>query len=596
VVHAADDSTARKRSWIRDKVDEALQGIHKNPCDTFEFIASRTERSEDVFKPFEGKIIRYITVVQFGFDRQLFDTGTRIGSLATAVASQLHVNTKEWVLRNHLFIREKVALDPYVVADNERFLRTLPFIQDVRILPARVGTDTVESDSVDLVVVAKDFFTLSGDAEVSGFERIRVRGYDANFLGMGQRLQLSVLYDMNRRPVGGFDAVFSRSSLGGTFVNGTVGYSTINSGRSDGNEEETAMFARLDRPLVSPNALVAGGIELSRNWSRNVGRKPDSMFYDYKYDIADVWGGINLNTKAGAIAKNVIRDRKFVALRYLQSEFIHKPGQIGDRFDPIYNNRQALLASMTFFRLDYFKTHYIYGFGVTEDVPHGYNASITTGWYRQNGADRPYAGLDIVRYTTTSHGKFCQTFLKGGAFRRNGGWEDVGVLIGGTMFTQVFDYGYMKLRHQLSGSAGALFNRTGLAPLRINNNLGLSDFTTDSLYASQRFSLGTETVIFMPAKPFGFHLAPFVFANVTLLNPGPQEWHKADGYTGLGGGVRARNENLIFGTIELRATYFPRTAFGVAPFRMNLSTNLRYRYRTNYVQAPEVFRLNEEIL
>lgn len=587
------DTAARKRSWVRRMYNDALQGIYRNPSDTFEFMAPRAERSEDVFMPYQGKIIRYITVVQFGFDRQLFDTGSRLGSFASRAASQLHVNTKEWVVRNHLFIRDGKALDPYAVADNERFLRTLPFIQDVRILPAPIGDNS--GDSVDLVVVAKDFFTLSGDADVSGIERVLLRGFDANFLGMGQRLQVSVLHDMQREPRWGYDAIFSRSSLGGSFVNGVVGYTTINSGRSDGLEEEFAAFLRLDRPLYSPNARFAGALELSRNWSVNVSNKPDSQFYDYRYNIADAWGGINLNTSAHGIESNIIRDRKFVAVRYLQALYDKHPVQVGDRFDPIYNDRRAALASLTLFQLDYYKTRYIYGFGLTEDLPHGYNATATAGWYRQNAVNRPYVGVDAVRYSNTPTGKFCQTFVRGGLFLRNGRPEDCGFLVGGTVFSRVYDLGRSKWRQQVSGSVGALFNRTGLEPLRIDNNLGLTDFNTDSIYASQRLSLRTEAVLFLPAKPFGFRVAPFAFAGLALLTP-TQEWRESDGYSGIGGGLRARNDNLIFGTMEARLTYFPRTAFGIAPFRINFSTNLRYRYRSTYVHAPDVFRLNAEVL
>ncbi len=588
------DSAPRRRSWARRTYDDAIQGIHRNPLDTFEFLAPRVERSEDVFMPYKGKTIRYVNIVQYGFDRQLFDTSSRLGSFASRAASRLHVNTKDWVVRNHLFIRSGIPLDPYSIADNERFLRTLPFIQDVRILPAPIGDNS--GDSVDLVVVTKDFFTLSGDADFSGINRILARGFDANFLGMGQRLQVSVLHDVGRLPRWGYDAVFSRSSLGGSFVNGTIGYTTINTGRSDGLEEESAALLRLDRPLVSPNARLAGGFELSRNWSVNVSNKPDSLFYDYRYNVADLWAGVNLNTSAGAIETNVIRDRKFLAFRYLQSIFDKHPFQVGDRFDPIYNDRRAALASLTLFRLDYYKTRYIYGFGLTEDLPHGYNATVTAGWYQQNETNRPYLGLDGVRYSNTRNGKFIQTFFRGGAFLSNGRFEDVGVLAGGQVFSRVYEVGRSKWRQQLTGSVGALFNRTGLEPLRIDNNLGLTDFNTDSLYASQRLSLRTEGVLFVPYKPFGFRLAPFFFAGIAVLTPMTQEWQRSEGYSGIGGGLRARNDNLIFGTMEARMTYFPRVAFGVTPFRIDFYTNLRYRYRSTYVHAPDVFRLNAEVL
>jgi len=37
------------------------------------------------------------------------------------------------------------------------------------------------------------------------------------------------------------------------------------------------------------------------------------------------------------------------------------------------------VGQFTFFRQDFYKTNYIYGFGTTEDVPQGYNVAVTFG-------------------------------------------------------------------------------------------------------------------------------------------------------------------------------------------------------------------------
>ena len=54
----------------------------------------------------------------------------------------------------------------------------------------------------------------------------------------------------------------------------------------------------------------------------------------------------------------------------------------------------------------------------------------------------------------------------------------------------------------------------------------------------------------------------------------------------VGGGIRTRNENLIFGTIEARFTWYPRTVYNVNHISLTLYGNLRVRFTGSFVQAP----------
>lgn len=593
---AQETDTSRRRTqvgrWIHNIFNDAWKSVHKDPHDTTEFIVPPlNNKSEEAFLDYQDRIIRYIVPVRYGFERDFSDTSYRLRDLGARLETALHIDTKHWVVSNHIFVREKQPLDPYQVADNERYLRTLPFIQDVRIIPVPVGNSR---DSVDLLVITKDFFSINADIDASNVDRVKVRAAEANFLGMGQRLQVSVLRDRNRDPNWGFETVFNRSSMGGTFVTGTVGYSQINTGRSDGGEEESAAFLRLDRPLVSPNARVAGALELSRNQSHNVYRKNEADYFNYAYNVYDIWIGYNLNTSNSLLFSNVIRDRKFVALRYINNDFTRLPHQIGVRFDPIYNDKQALLGQVTFFRQDFYKTQYIYGFGITEDLPYGYNVAVTGGWYEQRDNHRAYAGVDANRYFATGRGDFCQWFLRAGSFFFREKFEDAGVLGGANFFSMPYRMGRTVLRHQAHASYARQFNRVATERLRLDNVFGLDDFSTDSLQGMQRLSAGVESVLFLPCKPLGFRIAPFVFGNFSLLTPEEKALRYSDGFASLGGGLRARNESLIFGTLELRGTYFPHTVYNIQSFKVELSSNLRFRYQTNYVKAPDVIYMNRD--
>ncbi|HSC39137.1 MAG TPA: hypothetical protein VLD19_14745, partial [Chitinophagaceae bacterium] len=68
---------------------------------------------------------------------------------------------------------------------------------------------------------------------------------------------------------------------------------------------------------------------------------------------------------------------------------------------------------------------------------------------------------------------------------------------------------------------------------------------------------------------------------------------KSNLYSTIGGGVRTRNESLIFGTMELRGWFFPRKDyFFHNSWRVEFSTNIRFKYNTQFIKRPELIVVN----
>ena len=156
-----------------------------------------TERSEAPYLAYEGKIIRKIIIQQIGFDRTLLDTAVDLQSFITKTANRLHRNTRKFVIRNNLFVKEGEPLNPYSVANNERSLRNLEFLMDARIAVKPVSKSP---DSVDLVILTRDVFNLGGSVSASLPGKYRVRIQDINLRGMGHRLQFGQAYNQARTP------------------------------------------------------------------------------------------------------------------------------------------------------------------------------------------------------------------------------------------------------------------------------------------------------------------------------------------------------------------------------------------------------------
>ena len=544
-------------------------------------------KSEIPFLPYEGKIIRKIIINRIGFERVIPDTSRWIKTTTTKVANRMHNDTKSWVIRNNLFIREGKPLNPYRLADNERFLRDLEFILDSRIFVLPLSED---SDSVDLIVMTRDVFSFGAAVVPRSGNEYQFRVQEANLGGMGQKLSVIGVYDYDRTPKTGYEFLYQKTNLFGSFINATVAYTEINTGRSVGEENEYGYFFRLDRPLYNPFARWTGAMELSRNWSKNNFNEEEKLFADYKYDIKDVWAGYSFGLKKlnDKPARGENRNRTFVALRAFDQEFSKMPDiPLSSNDSMIYTDRSNALGQLSFFKQNFYKTRYVLGFGRTEDIPYGYRISFTGGWEKERGLQRAYTGAEVMVSTVSTNGTFYTYTLKLGNYLSEDLIQDALAQIGMSRYSRLYNMNKSKIRHFAELQFASQLNQTLKRGLDINDLNGIRGFKPDSLLGSKRLRLRTETVLFTPWKLLGFHLAPV--ANIDLAYLG-QEYQqliqKKNFYSGFAAALRARNENLIFNTVEARVYYYPKTVEGIDNWRAEFRVNLRVKYPTGLVTAP----------
>jgi hypothetical protein len=575
--------------FINNIFQRALQSVSKTPPPVIG-LTEINSKSEDPYLPYNGAYIRRIFVETFNFDRSFNDTTQRDRSFGARVGKALHAVTRPSVVRDNLFVKQGKPLNAYMLADNERYLRTLPFIQDARIVVKPLLHCT---DSVDLVIYTKDLLSIAGGAASQGTNLVTGNIYETNLGGRAQRLELMGLYNRGRTPTTDYGALYRKNNILGSFIEGTALYNRININRFT-NQEEHVEQLNLYRPLISPYSSMAGSMSFSNNRAYNVYNLAGRNFFNYKYENFDVWAGYNVAISKLTATNNSIRDRRFFALRYYNKVFDVRPQQVANRFDPFYNKTRYLLGQLTFFRQDYFKTQYIYGFGTTEDLPYGYNVSITAGWHRQEAMERPYAGIKTTYYLRTKPGDFFKLYLKAGGFLRNNLVQDGSLLVGATAYSRLLNWGTTQVRPFVNASYTKLTNRVVYEPLALNNFYGIRGFLSDSIYGTQRCSVQLEAAFYIKRKLFGFKFAPFPYADFAVITPENAPFAKSLLYTSVGGGLRARNESLVFETIEIRAYYFPVTPANTRDFKVILSTNLRFRYTSNYVTAPDLVQLNDE--
>jgi hypothetical protein len=540
---------------------------------------------------YQGAIIRKIIVQEVKFGESINDTAFHKKNILTKVADALHASTREKTIRNNLFLYPGDVLFAYLLGDNARFLRELPYLQDARILVKEIKNS---KDSVDLLVLYKDVFSIGASAGVdaqSAFMQVQ----DDNLSGSGDRLQLSSFVDPNRTKPFGYGAEYLKRNINGSFINFTAGYQNMNNAFNNGLRYETVLYSRIELPLVSPYYLWTGSIEAYSRYT-NPYYLSDSLYnstFKYRNQSYDAWVGYNVSAK-NMLHETLSRKPKlFIAFRAAKLNFTDQPDMYKQVYNFQYANVTSILASFTVFKQDYYHTSYIYGFGRNEDVPVGYNLSAITGWTDKENYRQPYLGLDLQQnYFNKRQGYFNYVARAGGYFYR-GKFQDIGLLLSLESFDRlrkVSDRWYQ--RNFFSFSYTEQFNTFLNPPLWLYSNYGIPAYGNVPATYDARTTFNYECVFYSRWKVLGFGFAPFVGTSLMYAKPMGVSYFNSDLYTSISAGIRVRNEALVFGTIEFRGSYFPATPYNMLPWNFTLSSELRFKYNSQYVKKPDFISLN----
>ena len=550
---------------------------------------------ENPFLQYKGKIIRKIETIRLGIGFNTADTVQQKNNLAIRTGKLFHKNTSDNVIKNNLFFKEGSLLFPYLLADNERYLRELPYIKDAWIL---VDFTENSTDSVDVVVLTKDVFSIGVKLNISNTHKGRVEVREENFMGSGTRLLFSTYYENPRSPQTGFGAELVRRNIGGSFIDWVSGYQDYKYAFSSDRNQESVIYTRIEKPLVTPYVPTTGALEWSYQRTRNV-YDTDSIYrrnVKYSYYNIDAWFGYSLDSKRSLYENREIRVHKFVALRPFKLRFIEMPVRSKDTFNYGYTNSTAILASINIFRQVFYKTNFIYGFGRTEDVPEGFSIALTGGYSaKQNqgyiikeNIKRPYMGIDLSLANFRKKGLYINYTFRVGGYYAHRHLEDVDILFNIEHFT--------RLRKLSSNWYNRVFLGTGVTaqanqvlntPLFLNSDFGLPYFGNGVLNSDLRATVKAESVFYNTTKVLGFRFAPFVFGDAILLKPSKDNLQHSDIFTAIGGGIRTRNENLVFGTVELRGFYFPRVNGQMKGWKIEINSNIRFKFKSRFISRPD---------
>lgn len=541
---------------------------------------------------YAGKRINSITIEQHNFLSSIDSKESNLKDIFSKIGNKLQSNSKKRAIRENIFFKEWDVFDPSIIAYNEKWLRDLSYIQDAKITATITPYDT---NQVDLIVVTKDLFSYGGELQINNKDAYAAKINNINLLGTGNSVQLIQNFENGRTPKSGWGYDIGLSNLMGSFISINAGINQFGNNLANNVLSARKNYISVQRPLLHPNSKWLGGMEYLETFNKNVFPGTwDSVFdqqlnYDLKHK--DIWVGYQLTSQSKRIKSNAYR--QFIQYRYLENNFRARPIDYLLQLDRNYQNLKANFISFTLVRQSVYRTRYLYGLGRYEDLPIGQSLTWTTGQYKIEEDKAAYLGFKFEQYKLSKKENYNHVIANIATSYINKSLQDIRFLSSLEQFSKLkYLNNGLRYRQILNLSFTQTLKNKYNEALRINSIFGIPQLNREQIKGGTRLSANWETVLYNNRAIWGFKSAPFVFGNLTYIRAVGNPILKGDIYTAIGSGMRIRNENLIFGTIELKGFYFPRTNQQVSPWNFSLITNLRYKYNSNIVEKPNYVEIN----
>jgi hypothetical protein len=423
-----------------------------------------------------------------------------------------------------------------VLSENERIIRELSFIEDsrIRVLP-------VSENEVDIQVISKDNYSIGGSYSPDGLNIGVASIFDKNFLGIGHELGIEMPYNGSMPDSPGFGMHYLMDNLWKSFVNMNLFF-------YDGLGEETYGIDLMKRHLSS-NTKYAGGISI-RHVEMKVDLDTMKTPEPLKYNLQDYW------ISRSYLLNNVNLTRLIFAIRYTNNNVYDRPYIHPDSYYS-FQKYSLFLGSVAISRQRFYKTNLVYGYGHTEDIPYGGLLKVTMGKEINEFKIREYAGSEISFSTTFPKFGYLYSSAALGAFLNNSRTEQGIATIKLKYFSNLVPLGRFMIRNFIKFDYTRGFDRNLDEKLHFIDDNGFTGFKNDSVIGEQRITVNLETVLFSPLTFYNYRFAFFGFADFSSLAGTNQILSNGTSLSGIGIGIRVRNDNLVFNTFQIRFGFFP---------------------------------------
>jgi hypothetical protein len=278
------------------------------------------------------------------------------GQIVRKLANDVHVLTREEVIRRELLFKEGDPYDQRLVDESARHLRKLGFIGDISIT-----ADTLPNSTIDVVVKAHDRWTLSPSTSVragGGVSGFSVGVREENLFGMGQKAEVGYNRLSDRANPNGGEIGFTEPRSFGSWWSTSAQYRNADELRQASLDIRRPFYADAAEWAARGYASV-GRVRIRQYQNGDVARD------DYlNQENQLLW----LASSSGSDAKLQLA-AGYYRLRASSDSMELRP----------FDNVDLVIGSVSILQREYYKGSYIENFGRAEDVPGGYQVGLALG-------------------------------------------------------------------------------------------------------------------------------------------------------------------------------------------------------------------------
>lgn len=555
----------------------AINLLIVNQPNTGRFVGIENLRNEEYFELYKGKTIRRIEVLKLDiFGPALNDPLRKSDGWMQQVGNKTHIKTRDFILKNNLFFHEGDTIDPAQLVDNERLIRELDYIKDASIEIAEIpGNDNM----VDIMIITKDVYSAGiyfdlYDAQSGAFEI-----YENNIAGIGHRFIGSLYWNtLIENPIG-YSFNYRIGNIGNSFIKSNLEYTNSFSTEHYGID--------FNRKFVSYNTKWAGRLSIEKTKTIKDIKKADITLEDVDLDYFthDFWIGRSFLVKTNNI-KYSNRSRLVLGFRYIYNNFIEGPN-VSERHNFQYHNNQIAIASVAFAQQKFYESNLIYGFGKTEDIPIGSILQLNGGIENDEFFERFYYGIKFANGIYNPEIGYLTLHTEFGGYTYNKVFEQGALKVNTQAISNLFYINQFKFRNFLSASYTYGINRFQDEQIYFSdkNIWGLESILP---YGMERLSFNTELITFSRLHIYNFKFIFFGFGDLGLIGPSEENIFNQQLYSGIGLGMRVRNENLVFKTFQIRFAFYPNVPADSEQFHFVVSGESYQKFNNYEPTAPSV--------
>jgi hypothetical protein len=530
---------------------------------------------------YDGLIIRRIHLRTLNvFSGSIEDTAFSPSEWTEKAITAIHFNTREKIIRKNLLFQKDDRLDVFLVAENERLIRELPYIRDARFL---INTIPGSPDSIDVILLTKDLIPLGLSAEISRPDAGNAGIGYYNIFGYGHQFETTAFWDGRHSPFLGYKLRYGIPNIQGSYISSDIEYT------HRWNTDLSRI--RLERNFRTVGIKYAGAVELT-----NANLQRDLILLDttinnikWNYTNYDFWAGRLFSVRKGNSAGT--RKGLFLSGRVFYN-FNRKSPLTEEHNYYAFQDKTMLLFSAGYTYRGFRKDNMIFTFDKIEDVPFGYMFEITSGYEWGQYTGRPYFAANV------SFGKYMvRHYIYGqfgyGTFAHHRSLEQ------GTIHLQLKGFSnlntwwmFFQNRNFFTFTYLNGINRFKDEFTRLESTGGIPGLYSPSLRGNEKFVLNLESVVFSPYRVFGFRFAFFASIDLGFIKTENLRFYESTLYSGVGLGVRIRNEQLVFDTFEIKFSLFPGMPADADPMYINAGSIPRLRSNVLFPDKPAVLNYN----